>query len=749
MPSTSQKQKDFFKLVKAFKNNAINGAEVSDAVKKAADSMTNKQIDDFLTLQEEFDSYIKEEVENSLDEESSKKYGRNKLFNIQAMQEIIKGSNFLTNQYDKLKERGKEIFGYHYNEIILSFMFLKFIKPNKELFKKYLATRANIVKQLNIDSEKEKAIQLGLETPVVTEPEVIKDTETEQKKDETELEETTSGGVFGVGGFPSTPCAFAKGKNNFKSQKGLYREAIKRTLKEDMEKGYNKLMFIDYNGTDLNGNIPNELFDGQDANVQFVTDLTDDIHKITIPVESFIQPFVKNAGDDKETVIDFIKNVELQEEGDFNQLLVDYISKHTEDVTTQEDTIEESSMTTDKEIKDFILTNSDLYSETELDDMDFDTLQKAYIDIEANSYFDNETKDRILTGTNTMDEQESKFPSYTNKDGNTIYQLPAKGKTIGEFLLDVIDNEPLWNFISNDLNIYESIETEDGYILTFNDLSDFTESLDTKDDTITSEEGMNEEMKHPALVNLDRIHAQTGKDEKEYFNSLNTGVKKGIENPLEGGKMDFDYDKDAIKKDDMNKYKATDGIDKFVELNRGRAAYDLDFDLPPSKVYMDRLKDAIGEDNYKAMLEKAKLRALERKNERDVETQINTFDKKDQISKLIDPKLNEIKMTGKYTNAVTNESKFVNITMKDFTQVDSINENWKQLTFEGLGNKYSSLIKEHKFQSNGVEQFMAENDFYLDVKENKVYSIKKDTTSKINPSVIQQIKESTNFKSKK
>jgi hypothetical protein len=262
MPAKTQKQKDFFKLVKAYKTNAIKGNEVSDAVKKAAEGMSINQIDDFLTLQEDFDSYAKEQME--LDENSAKKYGRNKLFNIQAMKDIIETSKFLTNQYDKLKDRGKEIFGYHYNEIILSFIFLKYIKSNKELFKKYLSLRSNTLKDKELEDNKLKSLELGLETEPT---EDINKTE----KDETELEETTSFGVFGVGGMPATPFAFAKDKNNFKNKEGF--TPIKRTIQEELDPNTNDITIIEYNGNDLNGEVPNELFDGSDITLKFVTEL--------------------------------------------------------------------------------------------------------------------------------------------------------------------------------------------------------------------------------------------------------------------------------------------------------------------------------------------------------------------------------------------------------------------------------------------------------------------------------------------
>jgi spore coat protein CotH len=51
MPSKSERQRNFFRLVKAYKSGKIKN--VSDEIKKAANSMSNKQIDDFLKLESE------------------------------------------------------------------------------------------------------------------------------------------------------------------------------------------------------------------------------------------------------------------------------------------------------------------------------------------------------------------------------------------------------------------------------------------------------------------------------------------------------------------------------------------------------------------------------------------------------------------------------------------------------------------------------------------------------------------------
>jgi hypothetical protein len=439
---------------------------------------------------------------------------------------------------------------------------------------------------------------------------------------------------------------------------------------------------------------------------------------------------------DKETRIDFIKNVELQEPGDLTNILINYIKTNLDKITTEDNVMSEQNLSSNDEVKNYILDNSDLYTEDELNDMDFDTLHKAYIEVESDSHFTNKTKDELLKGNEIMNEE------------NTTHKLPVKGTTIGEFLLNAMDNSSIWNFITSDeFKANDSIETEDG--LTFNqkELSDFLESIE--DITTDTENSVNEEMKHPALVNLDRVHAETAKNEKDYFKTLNKGIQKEVEKPEEGGTFEYDYAKDSMKKEDVPKYTSTTEVDKFVELNRGRGAEDIDFDIKPSKAYLDRMKASIGEEKYNVMIEKAKLRALEKRNERDVETQINTNEKSKEIPHMLNPGLNETKLTGRYLDIIKGSNTFVTFKVKEFNLTENVDKAWKEVDFKGLGNKYSSLISEQKFVDNGVNDFINENKFYLDSKENKIYYINSKVDNKIDKKIINQIKESTNFKFKK
>jgi hypothetical protein len=140
------------------------------------------------------------------------KYGRNRLFNTKAMLQIVTDVNYLKNIYDNLKVRGKDIFGYHFNEIILSMLFLKYVRSNKVLFERYLKLRKyhlhlnkknledkkleKAKERLAIDQSKEVAVQTGQAEPA------------KQPVNETD--------TSAVDNYPAGPASFAKDVKNWR-----------------------------------------------------------------------------------------------------------------------------------------------------------------------------------------------------------------------------------------------------------------------------------------------------------------------------------------------------------------------------------------------------------------------------------------------------------------------------------------------------------------------------------------------------
>lgn len=68
------------------------------------------------------------------------KYGRDKKFQLRKMAVFTRKKDFLIKEYKKLYEKYKEGLGYHYNEIILAILFIKYVVNNPEMFTQYEET---------------------------------------------------------------------------------------------------------------------------------------------------------------------------------------------------------------------------------------------------------------------------------------------------------------------------------------------------------------------------------------------------------------------------------------------------------------------------------------------------------------------------------------------------------------------------------------------------------------------------------
>lgn len=262
-------------------------------------------------------------------------------------------------------------------------------------------------------------------------------------------------------------------------------------------------------------------------------------------------------------------------------------------------------------------------------------------------------------------------------------------------------------------------------------------------DSMQAMKKVNEESQHPAITNLNRIKSENAKEEADYFKSIEK------ENDFDT-KTDNEPEMKEVNKD--NKFTPTDKIKDYVELNRGRGAQDLDYDIEPTKAFMDRMKTDIGEDNFKLMLQKAKLRKLEKENLRNAKTEINPKDEKDRIDLGSVGSINEdIKIFGYYLDKY-NKKNFVTIKTSEVLIKESIEPSLKikEIKTDGLGNTISLKQNERSFSTlnenkNTIDSFT----FYVDTTDNKVYAITKDKTkNKLDENVLKGYKKSINFKFK-
>jgi len=557
---------------------------------------------------------------NSLNEEKTTKvkYGRNKLFNTSAVKQIVTDNNFLNSVYNKLKDRGKEIFGYHYNEIILSFIFIKYIKSNKVLFDRYLKIRNYFInknkKELNtreLEKIKEKEIEAKARAIEV---------DTAQANKENINEDTDSMSVFGIGGIPSTPVAFAKNIKNWR----LFQDPIikgAKIMKSPLQNDKIEFIAEDY---------MKDIITPSDIIIENINGLT---------IEMFLKEF---------TIDTNIINVNFK----FNDTIL-VIVINTDDLLD--------------------MVKSNLY------------------DIEL-----------------------------SNKEIINLFKLNPETfiKTLSLYIISEMDEATT------------ASEQEE------NDLIPYTKN---KIEQITNMENINEEAKHPALVKLDRIHQENSKNFSNEIKQLNKQVSEYMKDNSKSVPFDYDYDKDSLKPEDIVKYNQADPkLQQYIELNKGNGAEDIDFSIPPSQSWLDKLKNDIGEENFKKMKTKAHLRDVERKASRSANVNINDFSKKDkELASLVTVNEN---ITAHYTD-IFNKKNIISFNLSTINESTEVKPEWKKLEYQGLGYLY-----ENKGNTSTTDE-MSKYDFFFDTNSKQVTYVLKESIN-INKE-IKNMKKLISYKSGK
>jgi hypothetical protein len=329
-----------------------------------------------------------------------------------------------------------------------------------------------------------------------------------------------------------------------------------------------------------------------------------------------------------------------------------------------------------------------------------------------------------------------------------IKDKKEKKNIVSNYIKDkkILDKEEIKDiFMSHELGLFENVSKVKEIFerkVAFKKPVKLDESYDF--DKIL--EKINEESQHPAITNLNRIKSENEKEETNYFKSLNKGVQDGIKDTENGAKFEYEYDdlpkgdenmdEDKKSKEEVAdgvKYKNSDAVEDFLKYNKGRDAYDLDFDIEPSKKWLENLKKNIGEERYDVMMKKIKQRELEKRYQRDVETEINPDRTKEKIDLTPNlPKMNELKemfLMGKY-KTVFNETLFKRLDVSKATEIETINENLTEFMVKGLGNTKSAKQVDDE---NGIKTYevlkekaevIEKYKFYIDPKTLELFKVK-------------------------
>ena len=563
---------------------------------------------------EEAIKYHKSLVEEKTTTQS--KYGRNKLFNTGAVKQIVTDNNFLNGVYNKLKDRGKEIFGYHYNEIILSFIFIKYIKSNKVLFERYLKIRNYFINKTKKELST-KELEKAKEKDIEARARAI-EVDTAQANKENINEDTDTMGVFGIGGIPSTPVAFAK---NIKNWRLFQNPIIKgaKIIKSPLQNDKTEFIAEDY---------MKDIITPSDIIIENINGIS---------IEMFLKEF---------TIDTNIINVEFK----FND-----------------------------EILILVINTNDL------------------LDMVKSNLYDIELPEKQIINLFKL-----------NKD--TFI------KALSLYIISEMD---------------EALPTNE---VEENDLIPYTKP---NIEQITNMENINEVAKHPALIKLDTIHKENDKNFSDDIKQLNKQVSEYIKDNSKSVPFDYEYDKDSLKPEDIVKYNQADPkLQQYIELNKGNGAEDIDFSIPPSQSWLDKLKNDIGEDNFKKMKTKAHLRNVERKAARSANVNVNDFTKKDkELASLVTVNEN---ITAHYTD-IFNKKNIVTFNLSTINEATEIKPEFKKLEYQGLGYLY-----ENKGFTSTTDE-MSKYNFFFDTNSKQVTYVLKESTD-MNKE-IKNIKKLISYKS--
>lgn len=184
-----------------------------------------------------------------------------------------------------------------------------------------------------------------------------------------------------------------------------------------------------------------------------------------------------------------------------------------------------------------------------------------------------------------------------------------------------------------------------------------------------------------------------------------------------------------------------------LAMNRGDGMQDIVYDNKPSDKFEKRMEADMGENVYKARQDKMDFKADAPMYNKDTQPQASG-DKKDENNKFKVGYNNESVVTAKYSDEY-GKIKLVEFKMIDVQELTSIDENAFKLSMDGMGNKYAFVGKKIN-ENTGYENITEKYDFYLH--EGSVFAVEKKkavVTEKkqiVNESKFNKMKHLMNYK---
>jgi hypothetical protein len=487
---------------------------------------------------------------------------KDKLFNLLSMETLLEYVPQIKAKYEHLVRTSAALYGYHWNEVINTILYNKYVKNNPDIFQLYISIK-NIVDQEKERNKKTSSLKEIMdptkdygsindeiisqynynnrenEYGTIEKDIVIDDYQIKLKINKNTLtfkfyyndspNETNKFEQYKVFKFIIDVLNYTIKKENIKNLSYSSTDKKHNIYKKVLEKlGFKLIREIDENYFYEKINSSNELtettttasvFGGSGFplmrgvfNLSKGQDMFDPKNKIVDKIKSKQINKDMSIVSRKQIQEKYFKNIDISNINEVDNFLNENYSNN----------IDEHHIESRKGKINFILSNSDEYSETDLVYCSDDEINDIYTGIENGKFSDN---------TSDIDKQ-------------------------------ILDAESLMSEINS---LY-----------------------------------MNEETKHPFLKNIDKINKENSKNSKTYFKDLNKGVQKMINRKsgsTESIEFEHDYDKDSKKLNVLRKaIDNTDNNKEYLEVVH-RGLEDLE-PTYPNKEWEKNSKKYMGDDLY-------------------------------------------------------------------------------------------------------------------------------------------------------
>lgn len=684
-------------------------------------------------IEKGFSQYVNE-IDSTLSEDEKKK--KKAIFNLAKMETLVHNDPDLSELYNEMVERDKEMYGYHYNEAIMNIIFNTKVLKSPKYLKKYSQTPAK---------KKSRRDKYGIED--------LKTPETKKREEKEETNETTTSASSGS---YSTPRAWSNtGKPEMR--KPMW---IGGTVLSESNYLIDPKIFGDIK------NYINEIYETKDYIYE---------HHLSSKEEKI--SFIITNSPDKYSDIEKLDNMSDEE--------IDRIYNEVEGEMgiNEENKLEiyEHHLDNKDDKIQFIINNAgDKYGDTNLlnglNDNAIDALYKSLerelgitenLDERAKS----KSQQKFMGMVRGLQKGEINPKDVSDKVKKVAKEMKpsdvkdfaaTKHDELPEKVEEISIVEPSTKTMAMSSDKENSMKMKKP--LTTSSISGISEKLEIMKKDLEYLNSISEDRKHPAMVQLDRLKSQNKTNFNNELNKIDD-IEMAKDQYTEVGenpqKLSQDLEKESLKKtdgealknvgnsanekgDEITKRNLTDDEVEEIEMIRD-GMHTIKYDTQPDKKFEERMETGMGEHLYDVRQKKLDMQANMPMYNKDTQP-VQDGDKKNQYNKFA-KKMNESVFSGRYVNKF-NQRKFVDFKMNDVIELENINESCLSLNVEGMGNLFDNKVQVNENAIN----FFEKHKFYYDTNTNKVVIVKKQKqslneskTNVVDNKKIEQMKKLFNY----